>query len=261
MGLGLNEEIKRMRQIMSVINEEKSHVSISCPKCGHDWMIDNDDPDPYLCHICGYNKLEGKYELDKLVKRKKESGLKENEEDEDDFDPYGYHDIDDNYGDKRDDLVSVKAKLKSMGVNNGSRIHITHSENLEPKQVNQENDRPKPKGLWYGVGFEWLDFTISDFTSFYDKNKNVSVFEFDVNSANLLRITNFDELTAFDKEYCTSTERYRNPDWVRLAKEYNGIEIAPYIYKGRFEISWYYGWDVASGCIWNPKGLKIKKLM
>jgi hypothetical protein len=100
-----------------------------------------------------------------------------------------------------------------------------------------------------------------EYQNFYDKNKNVSVFEFDVNSANLLRITNFDELTAFDKEYCTSTERYRNPDWVRLAKEYDGIEIAPYIYKGRYEIFWYHGWDVASGCIWNPKGLKIKKLM
>ena len=94
--MGLNEEIKRMRQIMSVINEEKSHVSISCPKCGHGWTIDNDDPDPYLCHICGYDKLEGKYELGKLAKWKKESGLKEND-DEDDFNDRGYYDIDDNY--------------------------------------------------------------------------------------------------------------------------------------------------------------------
>ena len=250
--MGLNEEIKRMRQIMSVINEEKSHVSISCPKCGHGWTIDNDDPDPYLCHICGYDKLEGKYELGKLAKWKKESGLKENDDEDD---------IDDNYGNKREDLDSVKQKLKSMGINDGSRIHVTHSENLEPKQVNQENGRPKPRGLWYGVGFGWLDFTISNFTSFYDKNKNVSVFEFDVNSVNLLRITNFDELTAFDKEYCDSTERYRNPDWGRLAKEYDGIEISPYIYKGRFKILWYWGWDVTSGCIWNPKGLKIKKLI
>ena len=246
--MGLIEEIKRMRQIISVINEEKTNISISCPKCDHGWTIDSEDKDPYLCHKCGYDKLERKYEPDKLAKWKKESGLKENDED-------------DSYGDRRDDLVSVKVRLKSMGVNDGSRIHITHSENLEPKQVNQENDRPKPRGLWYGVGFGWIDFTISDFTSFYDKDKNVSVFEFDVNSVNLLRITNFDELVAFDKEYCNSTERYRNPDWTRLEKEYDGIEIAPYIYKGRFEIFWYYGWDVASGCIWNPKGLKIKKVM
>jgi hypothetical protein len=243
----LTEEIKRMRQIISVINEEKTNISISCPKCDHSWTIDDKDEDPYLCHVCGYDKLEGKYEPDKLAKWKKESGLKEND--------------DDSYGDKRDDLVSVKSKLKSIGVNNESRIHVTHTENLEAKPVNQENDRPKPRGLWYGVGFGWLDFTISDFTSFYDKNKNVSVFEFDVSGVNLLHITNFDELIAFDKEYCDSTERFRNPDWVRLAKEYDGIEIAPYIYKGRFEILWYYGWDVASGCIWDPKGLKIKKVL
>ena len=148
-----------------------------------------------------------------------------------------------------------------MNVNNQTRLHITHTAELEPKQVTQDNERPKPRGLWYGVGFEWLDFTTSDFTSFYKEDENISVFEFEVNGINLLRIKSYDELVAFDEEYSLGNTRYRNPDWVRLAKKYDGIEIAPYIYEGRHSMFWYYGWDVASGCIWNPRSLKIKKLI
>jgi len=244
----LAEEIKRMQQIMSFINEDKGNISVCCPKCEHSWTIDDSDPDPYLCHVCGYNKLEGKYEPDKLAKWKKESSLKEYD---DDYEDYG----------KRDDLISLKVKLKSMGANDDSRLHITHSDTLNPTTVKQENDRPKPKGLWYSVGFGWLDFTTSDFTGFYDKNKNVSVFEFDVSDVNILHIKTYDEIVAFDEEYCAETSRYRNPDWVRLSEKYDGIEISPYIYKARHDLFWYYGWDVASGCIWNPNGLKVKKLV
>ena len=27
--------------------------------------------------------------------------------------------------------------------------------------------------------------------------------------------------------------------------------ITPYQWELRFELDWYYGWDVASGCVWN----------
>jgi len=36
-----------------------------------------------------------------------------------------------------------------------------------------------------------------------------------------------------------------------VSKEYDGIEIAPYQWDARLSLIWYYGWDVASGCIWN----------
>lgn len=246
----LIQEVHRIRQIMSVINEEKNGVSITCPKCEHSWTIEPEDKDPYLCHICGYDKLEGKYELGKLDKWKKESGLKEQDDEEDNY-----------YPSKRDDLVSLKNDLKSMGVNDESRLHITHDDELKPTAVKQKNENPKPRGLWYSVGFGWLDFTTSDFTSFYETNKNISVFEFDVSGANILYIKDYDEIVAFDREYCEESGRYRNPNWARVAEKYDGIEISPYVYKARFDLFWYYGWDVASGCIWNPRGLKIKKLI
>jgi hypothetical protein len=42
-------------------------------------------------------------------------------------------------------------------------------------------------------------------------------------------------------------------DWPRLAKRFQGIVIAPYIWSRRMhmESSWYYRWDCASGCIWD----------
>lgn len=40
-------------------------------------------------------------------------------------------------------------------------------------------------------------------------------------------------------------------DWRRVAQDADGIVIAPYQWPVRLTLSWYYSWDVASGCIWN----------
>ena len=40
-------------------------------------------------------------------------------------------------------------------------------------------------------------------------------------------------------------------DWQRVAADYDGIIIAPYRWEHRLSMPWYYGWDCASGCVWN----------
>jgi hypothetical protein len=40
-------------------------------------------------------------------------------------------------------------------------------------------------------------------------------------------------------------------DWRQVAEMYGGIIIAPYFYQYRYSHDWYYGWDCASGCIWD----------
>lgn len=46
-------------------------------------------------------------------------------------------------------------------------------------------------------------------------------------------------------------------DWKRVAKKYHGIIITPYQWKQRMgRHMWYYGWDCASGCIWNRRAIK-----
>jgi hypothetical protein len=46
-------------------------------------------------------------------------------------------------------------------------------------------------------------------------------------------------------------------DWYRVAEQYDGIIITPYIYERRLTeyTTWYYSWDCASGCIWNGKAI------
>lgn len=40
-------------------------------------------------------------------------------------------------------------------------------------------------------------------------------------------------------------------DWAAVRRELAGVFITPYQWELRFELDWYYGWDVASGCVWN----------
>lgn len=46
-------------------------------------------------------------------------------------------------------------------------------------------------------------------------------------------------------------------DWPQVAAEYAGIIITPYQWSLRLEngFSWYYGWDCASGCIWDASAI------
>lgn len=255
----LTEEIKRIRMIMSVINENNGGEKTLCPKCNHSWTIGKSDPDPYLCHICGYDQLSGEYEFDKLSKWQKDNNINENE-DEDEDEDYGEY-----YGSNREDLAQLKKDLINLGVNKNTRLHLTHDNDLKKVDTPQVSEGPKPKGLWYAVGFGWLDFTTNDFTSFYEEDE-VSAFEISLEGLNVLKITNYEELVEFQKIYLAQTSDYRRMsnydiNWAKVAENYDGIEIAPYIYKARYEHQWYYGWDVASGCIWNTSKLKYKLLL
>jgi hypothetical protein len=44
--------------------------------------------------------------------------------------------------------------------------------------------------------------------------------------------------------------------WEIVAREFAGIVIAPECIERRTVDLWYYTWDVASGCVWNPSGVK-----
>lgn len=46
--------------------------------------------------------------------------------------------------------------------------------------------------------------------------------------------------------------RYDKVDWREPQMTHDGIIIAPYQWQCRYDFLWYYGWDCASGVIWNP---------
>ena len=94
-----------------------------------------------------------------------------------------------------------------------------------------------------------------------------NVYRLDINESRIKIIRNYEQLLAFDAEYGVDNdsriifESGRMIDWAKVAKDFDGIEIAPYVFEGRYKLQWYYGWDVASGCIWSNDVIKdIKKL-
>ena len=46
-------------------------------------------------------------------------------------------------------------------------------------------------------------------------------------------------------------------EWGRVARAYSGLIIAPYVWSRRLaeNANWYYGWDCASGCIWDADAI------
>ena len=116
----------------------------------------------------------------------------------------------------------------------------------------------KPQGLWYADGYSWVDWMLGEMPEWAEDVKYVYELRL---SPSVLRITSQKELLEFSARYKVRDSRYsfsQEVEWEEVAEEFSGIEIVPYQYGLRLsqEVFWYYGWDVASGCIWHPDGLE-----
>jgi hypothetical protein len=74
--------------------------------------------------------------------------------------------------------------------------------------------------------------------------------------ANVLIIDTPEALIEFDAKYATGSAYIARIDWSVVAEQYDGIIITPYQWEHRLEMMWYYGWDCASGCIWNLSAIR-----
>jgi hypothetical protein len=153
-----------------------------------------------------------------------------------------------------------------------ARIIMSKSNNIEfvPTPLSQQKIGFKPKGLWYGIGDSWISWVKSEMPDWERDN----VFTIEIKENYILRITNYDELIEFENKYLTddfdkndrksiiiSRMGDKQINWTKVAEDFFGIEIAPYIYQARNSHPWYYGWDVASGCIWGDGVItKVTKL-
>ena len=66
--MNLNEELRKIRTAMIMLGENMNSDHIVCKNCKHEWDIDYNDEDPYLCHQCGYNNKTNSIESDKTLK-------------------------------------------------------------------------------------------------------------------------------------------------------------------------------------------------
>ncbi len=80
--------------------------------------------------------------------------------------------------------------------------------------------------------------------------------------ANILRLCSADDLDEFTSVYGRDRLNpypYCQIDWRAVAAKHQGIIIAPYIWPRRLDgraSNWYYGWDCASGCIWDATAIE-----
>jgi hypothetical protein len=127
---------------------------------------------------------------------------------------------------------------------------------------------PKPRGLWVSVQGEddWKSWCQGE--EFNIEALAVCTRVILSPEANIKVIEGEAELLAFNREWGVDWDyggrvsfSHRRIDWVELAKQYDGIVIAPYVWSCRLPMDraserqqvsdWYYPWDCASGCIWN----------
>lgn len=139
------------------------------------------------------------------------------------------------------------------------RTHITAKpiKKLRPVDPVDSHNTYKPSGFWYEVDGGWRDWCASEMPKWLTGK---TVYRLDLDGERILTIRNVADFDVFDLRYSVGDDekRYRRPDWGVVAKDFDGIEIAPYLWERRMNVMWYYGWDCASGVIWKPRGAHLE---
>lgn len=153
----------------------------------------------------------------------------------------------------------------------------------------------KPHGLWYSPDNIWIDWMQDNMPPVTGKRYvyELRVHTTNLNQPNPDRVLSIRNQADFDqfsvrysvnKKYRSRQHGYLMVNWRRVAKDFAGIEIIPLrqrrlrqfskktigvplptdlvrLYRRHgidtdFAVMWYQLFDVASGCVWNPRAVK-----
>ena len=136
----------------------------------------------------------------------------------------------------------------------------------DKKKYQVINGINKPSGLWlsdendYGWS-QWCQD--NDFRLKGLKYKTT----IKVDTSNVFVIQSVEELKEFNSKYGIKKGNFKKDpyflledyfiNWDLLKNTHKGIIITPYLHQVRLEYMWYYGWDCASGCIWDTSCCEI----
>lgn len=144
------------------------------------------------------------------------------------------------------------------GVVFGLRLrHYSTEQTIDPFPVAQPGPGyfVKPRGLWVsdetGDAWGWTDCCDSDGFAIGPWEHAVTLNP----DATILHIANETGLRDFHAAHATTVSpRGVGIDWQAVATRWQGVIITPYLWSMRLnsDVSWYYTWDCASGCIWDP---------
>ena len=73
---------KEKEEVTNMVGESydkttNTDTSIKCEKCNHQWEIETNDTQKYLCHNCGFDNQSKEYDLEKLQAWKKSNNINE----------------------------------------------------------------------------------------------------------------------------------------------------------------------------------------
>jgi hypothetical protein len=118
--------------------------------------------------------------------------------------------------------------------------------------------------MWWATGNSWIEWCTDEMPHWIGKY----ISEVTIDISKILIIDNIEKFELFEKKYTHTNVHsglsglfYPNIDWPAVTKKYSGIEISPYRWEKRLNSFWYYGYDIASGCIWNKDALLKRKLL
>jgi hypothetical protein len=115
----------------------------------------------------------------------------------------------------------------------------------------------KPQGFWYEVDGDWRRWCETEEPSWLEGTRLYTL-ELPTD-LRLLRLRTTKALDKFTEDFGVPNLRGMI-QWATIAQFYDGIEIAPYIWERSLDgraSDWYYAWDCASGCLWNPRTTKV----
>lgn len=154
-------------------------------------------------------------------------------------------------------MIRLKDILTEVTIDKNARIHMSKTPMTLMKKSYTQDIEMKPNGFWYGFGQAWIQWTKTEMPEWTGKY----IYEVVIEKGNVLKIDTYEKLLQFNEEFSTANiPGITVIDWKKVASQYDGIEIVPYQTKARnnYDLLWYFGWDVASGCIWNLDNVSLR---
>jgi hypothetical protein len=143
------------------------------------------------------------------------------------------------------------AMIKFPALTHYSHEHI---DVVQPLYSQLASASPKPRGFWVSIDSDpqnWRSWCeTEDFHSYALEQVHDVALRAD---ANILLLDSAAALDEFTEAYGEPFHSITYIRWHRVAAMHSGIIIAPYQWSRRLNdrTGWYYGWDCASGCIWD----------
>ena len=139
-------------------------------------------------------------------------------------------------------------------------VHYSDKPAKPMRSVGQRQEttcHSKPHGLWVSVEGEddWREWCLSEG---FGLERLTHVHDVTLaDDENVLRLGGPAGIDAFTREFGERSYGSMGIRWHDVAARWQGIIIAPYVWARRLDgdAGWYYGWDCASGCIWDARAI------